>query len=133
MNHENVVKLRQAFPKLFSATRFECGDNWYSLLLTLGARLERALRASEEREVRTNFVEVVLETSQGLDFALNREDASLNHVLDGMRAQSRVLQRGGRHPHPYLWTHTEQETTESEEVVRAERSRRQHGGMESSP
>ena len=131
MNDENIVKLRLAFPKLFAATRFECDDKWYSLLLTLGARLEHALRASVEREARADFVEVVLETSEGLDVALNREDAGLNLVLDGMRAQSRALQKGGRHPNPYLQTHTEQETTESEEVVRAERAREEQGGMES--
>ena len=124
MQTENVLRLQQAFPRIYGRTRIECADKWFSLLMTAGARLESEFRDRTDAERAGSFVEVVLETSDGLEMSMHEEDPRASHVLEVLRPEFRAFQRTGEHPTPYLWTHNASEQTTSEEIVAAEREER---------
>lgn len=120
---ENVLRLRQAFPRLFSLTRFECDDKWFAQLMAMGARLEAVLRTEgEEAGLGNDFIETVLETSEGLDVSLNEENPLLTEVIDAFKPLFHEFQRHGAAANPYYRTHNIVEQTASEEAVRADRA-----------
>jgi len=133
MHGDNIERLRQAFPRLYTATRFECDDKWFSQLMALGARLEAVLRDDEGEAagLQEDFVETVLETSDGLDVSLYEENPLLTGIIDGFKSQFHDVQRGETHEDPYYRTHNIVEQTTSEEAVRADRS--QWNGRDTTP
>jgi hypothetical protein len=84
--------------------------------------LEAALKDEESvsNQDGQDFVEVILETSDGLDLSLNREDRRLNAIVDEFRPRFKEHQRTGAESMPYLWTHNMSEQTASEEAIRAD-------------
>jgi|GEM_PF-4186786 len=143
MQSATIERLRQAFPALYTSTRFECDDRWFSMLMTLGTRLEGVLRderakpdsqqgadvAGEARETDTpaladECVEVVMETSDSLEVSLHVETPALMEVIADFHAQMQALQRKGATAQDsqgdYDKLHNAGEQTLAEEAVRAD-------------
>ena len=133
MQSANVERLRQAFPKLYRNTLFECDDRWFSLLLSIGARLEKALRNERARRVVQSgangqdpnllddeCVEVVLETSETLEISLHEDTPTLMRVLEQFEPQLHHFQRAGASRGTYQETHNHAEQTLAEEAIRAD-------------